>query len=642
MNGHGHQAGVRQGGGTPSRRWGAALLAIAVVSAATMLLGSQPAAATGSSGDRYIVRLAAPSNAASLAAERTDATAAVTAAGGTVGAELTTVLQGYVVTLPSDQAATELLADPSVLSVTRDQRVTIDQTQVTPPSWGLDRIDQVGLPLSSSYSYANTGSGVRAYIIDTGINPSHVDFGGRVVAGTNFVADANGTSDCSGHGTHVAGTVGSATYGVAKGVTLVPVRTLDCAGSGWWSDVVLGLDWVANDLTAQPAGTRGVVNMSISGVVDASLSAAVATTVGLGIPVVVAAGNKSLDACNYSPGSTPTAITVGATQSNDARASYSNFGTCLDLFAPGSDIVSLSNTDNTGSVVMSGTSMATPHVTGAVAQFLQEYPTYTPTQIDAAVKSLASPNVVAVPGTGSPNLLLRALYTAPGAPTSVSAVAGNALADLTWTAPANDGGSAITGYAVYSTTDDGANYTVVSADTASTGTALQVTGLAECDGIPVRRCRQDRAGRQCQEPALVRRHPDGPCSGAGRRHRLGHCRQLDPRRRAGEQPQRRRAGGRGGQSQRGNRGRGVRQDPLHLSRRLADRAGDVHLPARRIGHHRDRHGLRHRCPVAVGAGGGGAAPAPPRRRLRVAGSGPSARCWRCVRPSGRPAAGTRA
>ena len=274
----------------------------------------------------------------------------------------------------SDDEVARLKADPRVLRVEADQVVHALGIQAPTPSWGLDRIDERALDGTSSYTYPSTASSVTAYVIDTGIAPGSSDFTGRLGAGQNFVA-AGGTvdpanwADCNGHGTHVAGTIGGTTYGVAKGVTLVPVRVLDCSGNGSSSGVIAGLDW----MTAQHlAGARAVANLSLGGGFSQSLNDAVTRAVADGVVVVVAAGNSSADACTSSPSSTPSALTVGATDSGDARASFSNYGPCLDVFAPGVGITSdwIGSADATNTI--SGTSMASPHVAGVAALYLEQ------------------------------------------------------------------------------------------------------------------------------------------------------------------------------------------------------------------------------------------------------------------------------
>ncbi|SCF30686.1 Peptidase inhibitor I9 [Micromonospora viridifaciens] len=317
--------------------------------------------------------------------------------GGTVGTVWSAALTGYSAKMSEGQAR-RLAADPAVAYVEQDRVVTTQATQ-TGATWGLDRIDQRNLPLNGSYTYPNTASNVRAYIIDTGIRITHSDFGGRASWGTNTV-DSNNT-DCNGHGTHVAGTVGGAKYGVAKGVRLIAVKVLNCSGSGSTTGVISGVNWVTAN-AVKPA----VANMSLGGGVSSSLDSAVANSISSGVTYAIAAGNSSANACNYSPARVASAITVGATTSTDARASYSNYGSCLDIFAPGSSITSDWSTGDTATNTISGTSMATPHVAGAAALVLGTYPSYTPSQVASYLTTNATASKVTNPGTGSPNRLL--------------------------------------------------------------------------------------------------------------------------------------------------------------------------------------------------------------------------------------------
>lgn len=315
-------------------------------------------------------------------------------------------LKGFSATL-TDQQAQRLALDPSVAYVEEDQLMSLNATQSN-ATWGLDRIDQRDLPLDSTYNYTNTGAGVKAYIIDTGILTSHTEFGGRAISGYTAITDGNGTTDCNGHGTHVSGTVGGSTYGVAKGVTLVAVRVLDCSGSGSNSGVIAGVDWVTSD---HQAGQPAVANMSLGGGVSSALDTAVTNSINDGVAYAIAAGNDNVDACNSSPARVGSAITVGATTSTDARASFSNYGTCLDIFAPGLNITSSWYTSTTATNTISGTSMATPHVAGVAALYLQSNPTASPATVTSAIINGSTLNHVTSPGTGSPNRLLYSLIT---------------------------------------------------------------------------------------------------------------------------------------------------------------------------------------------------------------------------------------
>ena len=324
-----------------------------------------------------------------------------------VGRTFSKAVRGAVVTATPGQAA-ELKRAARVAGVELDAPVTFAETQ-QPAPWGLDRIDQRTLPLSGSYTTANPGSGVSAYVIDSGVLASHTEFGGRVAAGWTAVADGLGTGDCNGHGTHVAGTIAGKTYGVAKSATIIPVRVLDCNGSGFNSDVVAGLDWVA---THHQSGTPAVANMSLGSTASAMVDAAVQGLLNDGVTAVVAAGNSAADACNSSPARVPDALKVAAAESADRQASFSNFGTCVDLYAPGVGIASAGIASTTAAASMSGTSMATPHVAGAAAAVLSRSPGLAPAAVASQLVSASTPGAVTASGAGTPN---RLLYSDPAA-----------------------------------------------------------------------------------------------------------------------------------------------------------------------------------------------------------------------------------
>ena len=306
----------------------------------------------------------------------------------------------------SEAARSGLLRDARVTRVEPDQRVyaSTDQAGAT---WGLDRINQRTATLDGLFSYSNTGSGVTAYIIDTGIDYAHAEFGGRATFGYDAFTDGQKGNDCNGHGTHVAGTVGGATYGVAKSVTLVAVRVLDCGGSGSWSGVIAGVDWVVSHHGSGPA----VSNMSLGGGASSTVDAAVDRMIDDGVASAVAAGNgnqggREQDACNYSPARVPRAMTIGATTKTDAKTSWSNYGNCVDWFAPGSGITSAwigSGTTETNTI--SGTSMATPHVAGVAALYLQSNSGATPQQVRDALYAATTKGIVTSSKTTNNHLL---------------------------------------------------------------------------------------------------------------------------------------------------------------------------------------------------------------------------------------------
>ncbi len=326
---------------------------------------------------------------------------------GQVHNTYTSALKGFSATL-SDAAVQALRNDPLVDYIELDQTVSLNSAgpHQTLATWGLDRIDQRDHPIDTQYHYNYTGWGVDAYIIDTGIRLDHSQFAGRLKPGHNVIADTNGTNDCNGHGTHVAGTVGGTTWGVAKGVSLIPVRVLNCTGGGTVSGVIAGIDWVANN-TARPA----VANMSLGGGKSTAMNTAVKGAVDKGVTMVVAAGNSSADACNYSPASAPTAITVAASNSSDAKPSWSNFGKCVDIFGPGVNITSAWASSATASATASGTSMASPHVAGVAALALQANSAATPANVTNFLINNATLNKLTSIGRGSPNWLVYSLAT---------------------------------------------------------------------------------------------------------------------------------------------------------------------------------------------------------------------------------------
>jgi subtilisin-like proprotein convertase family protein/subtilisin family serine protease len=367
----------------------------------------------GSVPDRYIVRFKNTHGAAQVRATAADKTRRH---GGRVRHNLE-VIDGYSATM-TEQQAKALAKDPDVAYVQQAHYMVALDTQTNPPNWGDDRIDQRDLPLNSSFTYpTNAGQGARVYILDSGINPNHADFAGRVAPGFDFVDDDTTPTDCHGHGTHVAGTAVGTTYGIAKKATVSAVRALDCAGSGTSDDIIAAINWIKTN-AVKPA----VVNYSVgcrARCSDVTMDNAVKSLIASGVQFVQAAGNSNDDACFYSPQLVPEAITVGNSTNADAKASTSSYGTCLDIWAPGTTIVSAAYNNNTGSATMSGTSMASPHVTGAAAVYLGQNPTATAAQVRDALVNNSTPGKITGLTTASPNRLLYTGFMNTTPPVSV-------------------------------------------------------------------------------------------------------------------------------------------------------------------------------------------------------------------------------
>jgi subtilisin family serine protease len=408
--------------------------------------------------DQYIVLLAGADDPQAVGLET------ATLFGGRLKHVYERAVRGFAIQLP-EAAAARLADDPRVRLVEEDGVVQVTDLQSSPP-WGLDRIDQRMLPLNAQYSYTLSATPVYVHVIDTGIRVSHLEFGGRAFIGGDYVTPSTGGLDCNGHGTHVAATIGGVTYGVAKNVTLYAQRVLDCSGYGSNASVIAALDAIATDTAHRPS----VANMSLAGPASLSLDAAVRGAIASGVTVVVAAGNSNVDASTQSPARVTEAITVGATGSNDGRASFSNFGSVVDLFAPGVSVLSAWYTSDTASATASGTSMAAPHVAGAIALYL-EGGNRTPSQVASALIASATPGVVGGPGVGSPNLLLYTRFGLTAPVVSLTQPNGNEKLytatpyTIAWTASDADG---LAGFDVLLSINGGASY----------------GPIAECSGLP--------------------------------------------------------------------------------------------------------------------------------------------------------------
>ncbi len=389
--------------------------------------------------------------------------------------ELTEVMDGFILDLTDSEVAA-LRADSNVLQVVADQPMSLLDTQSPTPSWGLDRIDQTNTTYDNAYSYpASAGAGVRVYIVDTGVVASDPDFAGRMATGFDAFGQNLADTDCNGHGTHVAGTVAGTRYGVAKKATIVPVRVLGCNGSGSWSGFITAMDWI---IANHPAGTPGVMNASLGGGKYQLVNDAVQKLFAAGITPVIAAGNSNADACAYSPSSTPNALTVGASTIADARASFSNFGDCVDVFAPGQNIVSNSHLDSSTPRSLSGTSMASPHVAGLAALYLGDNKAASPSDVAVAIQAGAQAGIVVDAKSLNGNYLINTRFTNAalppvGAPTAlIASNIASTSATVSWTAPS--GTQTANSYKVEYRESSATSFTSVeSATTSASLTALK-------------------------------------------------------------------------------------------------------------------------------------------------------------------------
>lgn len=414
---------------------------------------------------------------------------ALTSLGVAASAPLTNIEPSYTVNMTASAAAT-LAANPNVLMVKSNDQIELFDTQTPTPTWGLDRIDQASTTYDSSYTYpANGGANVRVYVVDTGVQATNTGFGGRVQVGFDALGNNAANADCNGHGTHVAGTIASSVYGVAKKATIVPVRVMNCTGKGTYSSILAGLDWI---IANHPKGTPGVVNMSIGGGRYQVLDDAVVRLYRSGLSVFVAAGNNNGNACNYSPSATPEAVTVASSNKNDGRSSFSNYGDCVDTFAPGEGIISENAKTPGTALVMSGTSMAAPHVAGIAALYLGVNGNAGPGQVTAAIlngnakgaiSDAKSPygngivNVGFVTGQTPPPAVVPAptpvpapvvapapvVTPSPGAPITISqrptvfrtVTMSKTAMTFSWVAPAYNAAAPVTGYELLVSKDNG-------------------------------------------------------------------------------------------------------------------------------------------------------------------------------------------
>ncbi|MET9051848.1 S8 family peptidase [Streptomyces rhizosphaericola] len=383
----------------------AAITAVAAAAGVTLFgtsfAGAAPApmgtvygadAETAVSGS-YIVMLGEKADKSKLAKEY----------GGKLQRNYSSSINGFSASGLSETEAKRLAADPAVAKVVQNKKFSINATQENPPSWGLDRVDQTETAGDNAYNYPDTaGEGVTAYVIDTGVRVTHEDFEGRATSGFDAVDNDDDADDGNGHGTHVAGTIAGASHGVAKKAKIVAVRVLDDNGSGTTEQVIAGIDWVAAN-----ASGPSVANMSLGGGADPALDAAVQKAIAAGVTFGVAAGNESSDAGQVSPARVPEAITVASSTEADEQSSFSNYGSIVDIYAPGSDITSTWNDSDTGTNTISGTSMATPHVVGAAAVYLAGNPDATPEAVATALTEGATPDAISNATEGTANKLLK-------------------------------------------------------------------------------------------------------------------------------------------------------------------------------------------------------------------------------------------